>query len=226
MRNGITSNFRNMINDLSKQSSVINAYMADLRDVNVQKDSMRFRKNLERIGSLMAYEISKKLEYVKQEVTTPLGISPVHVLKEQPVIATILRAGMPLHHGMLAIFDRAENAFISAYRQHHKDGSFEVHVEYMACPSIEGKELILCDPMLATGTSMVLTYQALLRRGKPKHIHIATVVASMFGIDYIRKNLPENCSIWTCAVDDELTAQSYIVPGLGDAGDLAYGIKI
>ena len=201
-------------------------YMADLRDVNVQKDSMRFRRNLERIGEILGYEVSKKLEYVVTDVTTPLGIAQVPVMKDQPVIATILRAGMPLHHGVLNVLDKAENAFVSAYRQHHKDGSFEVHVEYMACPSIEGKELILCDPMLATGTSMVLTYQALLRRGKPKHIHVLSVVSSMFGIDYVKKHLPENCTIWTCAIDEELTAQSYIVPGLGDAGDLAYGQKL
>ncbi len=215
-----------MINDLSKQSSVLNMYMAELRDINVQQDSMRFRTNIERIGAIMAYEISKKMEYVVQEVTTPLGIAQVPVLKNQPVIATILRAGLPLHNGMLGVLDKAENAFISAFRHHHKDGTFEVHVDYMACPNLEGKELILCDPMLATGTSMVLTYQALLRRGKPKHIHVVSVVSSMFGIDYVRKNLPENCSIWTCAVDEELTAQSYIVPGLGDAGDLAYGVKL
>ena len=215
-----------MINDLSKQSSVLNMYMAELRDVTVQQDSMRFRTNVERIGAIMAYEISKKLEYITKEVTTPLGIAQVPVLKEQPVIATILRAGLPLHHGMLSVLDKADNAFISAYRHHHKDGTFEVHVDYMACPNLEGKELILCDPMLATGTSMVLTYQALLRRGKPKHIHVASVVSSMFGIDYVRKNLPENCSVWTCAIDEELTAQSYIVPGLGDAGDLAYGVKL
>jgi uracil phosphoribosyltransferase len=215
-----------MVNDLSKQSSVVNMYMAELRDVNVQKDSMRFRKNLERIGEILGYEVSKKLEYAVVDITTPLGIAPVPVLKDQPVIATILRAGMPLHQGVLNIFDKAENAFVSAYRHHHKDGTFDVHVEYMACPSIEGKELILCDPMLATGTSMVLTYQALLRRGKPKHIHVLSVVSSMFGIDYVKKNLPENCSIWTCAIDEELTAQSYIVPGLGDAGDLAYGQKL
>lgn len=201
-------------------------YMAEMRNVDVQKDSMRFRRNLERVGELIAYEISKKLEYVTTDVTTPLGISPVPTLKEQPVIATILRAGLPLHQGMLEIFDKAENAFISAYRQHHKDGTFEVHVDYMACPSLEGKELILCDPMLATGTSMVLTYQALLRRGKPKHVHIVSVISSMYAIDYVRKHLPENISIWTCAVDEELTAQSYIVPGLGDAGDLAYGVKL
>ncbi len=215
-----------MINDLSKQSSVLNMYMAEMRDVNVQKDSLRFRRNLERIGEILGYEVSKKLEYVLTEVTTPLGIAQVNVLKEQPVVATILRAGLPLHQGVLNVLDKAENAFVSAYRQHHKDGSFDVHVEYMACPSIEGKELILCDPMLATGTSMVLTYQALLRRGKPKHIHVVSVVSSMFGIDYVKKNLPENCTIWTCAIDEELTAQSYIVPGLGDAGDLAYGIKL
>ncbi len=215
-----------MINDLSKQSSVLNMYMAELRDVNVQKDSMRFRTNIERIGAICAYEISKRLEYVSSEVITPLGIAQVPVLKDQPVIATILRAGLPLHQGVLSVFDKAENAFISAYRQHHKDGTFEVHVDYMACPNLDGKELILCDPMLATGTSMVLTYQALLRRGKPKHTHILSIVSSMFGIDYVRKHLPENCSIWTCAVDEELTAHSYIVPGLGDAGDLAYGIKL
>lgn len=215
-----------MINDLSKQSSVVNMFMAELRDVNVQKDSMRFRTNIERIGAIFGYEISKKLEYVSKEVTTPLGIAQVPVLKEQPVIATILRAGLPLHHGILGVLDKAENGFISAYRQHHKDGSFEVHVDYLACPSLDGKDLILCDPMLATGTSMVLTYQAMLRRGKPKHIHVVSVVSSMFGIDYVRKHLPENCTIWTCAVDDELTAQSYIVPGLGDAGDLSYGIKM
>lgn len=215
-----------MINDLSKQSSVLNVYMAELRDVNVQKDSMRFRANLERVGAIIGYEISKKLEYHSVEVTTPLGIAQVPVIKEQPVVATILRAGLPLHQGILQTLDHAENAFISAYRQHHKDGSFDVHVEYMACPSLEGKVLILCDPMLATGKSMVLTYQALLRRGRPKHVHIVSVISSMDAIDYVRKNLPENTSIWTCAVDDELTAQAYIVPGLGDAGDLAYGSKM
>ena len=215
-----------MINDLSKQSSLLNCYMAELRDTQIQKDSMRFRTNLERIGALVGYEISKKLQYVTQEVTTPLGIAQVPVLKEQPVVATILRAGLPLHQGVLSVFDKAENAFVSAYRVHHKDGSFDVHVDYMACPPIEGKELILCDPMLATGTSMVLTYQAMLRRGRPKHVHIFSVISSMYAIDYVRKHLPENTTIWTCAVDDELTAQSYIVPGLGDAGDLAFGEKV
>lgn len=215
-----------MIIDLSTQNSVLNMYMSELRDVQVQKDSMRFRLNIERIGALMGYEISKKFEYISTEVTTPLGIAIVPVLIEQPVIATILRAGLPLHHGMLSTFDKADNAFVSAYRKHHKDNTFEVHVDYLASPSIEGKELILCDPMLATGTSMVLAYQALLRHGRPKHIHVVSILSSMFGIDYVKKNLPENTSIWTCAIDDELTVQSFIVPGLGDAGDLAYGAKL
>jgi uracil phosphoribosyltransferase len=214
-----------MINDLSKQASVLNMYMAELRDVEVQKDSLRFRTNLERIGAIIGYEISKKLDYQVVDVTTPLGIAQVQVLKEQPVVATILRAGLPLHQGILSTLDKAENAFISAYRQHHKDGTFDVHVEYMACPELEGKTLVLCDPMLATGTSMVLSYQALLRRGRPKHVHIVSVISSMDAVEYVRKNLPENITIWTCAVDDELTAQSYIVPGLGDAGDLAFGAK-
>jgi uracil phosphoribosyltransferase len=215
-----------MIHDLSKQSSVLNMYMAEMRSTEIQKDPMRFRKNLERVGSIIGYEISRTLEYTNVEVTTPLGIANVPVLKSQPVVATILRAGMPLHQGMLEVFDKAENAFVSAYRQHHKDGSFEVHVDYLACPNIEGKELILCDPMLATGTSMVLTYQAMLKRGKPKHIHIVSVISSVYAIEYVRKHMPENVTIWTCAIDEELTAQSYIVPGLGDAGDLAYGPKL
>jgi uracil phosphoribosyltransferase len=215
-----------MVIDLSKSNSIVSQYMAELRDVNVQKDSMRFRANLERIGKVLGYEISKKLEYRNSEVTTPLGIAPVQVIASQPVVATILRAGLPLHNGVLSILDKAENAFISAYRQHHKDGSFEVHVEYLASPNLEGKELILCDPMLATGTSMVLAYHAMLRKGKPRHIHVASVVASMQGVDYIKKNMPENTTIWCCAIDEELTAQSYIVPGLGDAGDLAFGEKL
>lgn len=215
-----------MIVDLSKQNSVVSQYMADMRNIDVQGDSMRFRCNLERIGKIMGYEISKKLDYRTAEVTTPLGISPVSVIASQPVVATILRAGLPLHNGILAMLDRAENAFISAYRQHHKDGTFDVHVDYLASPSIEGKDLILCDPMLATGTSMVLSYQAMLRKGKPKHIHVVAVIASTLGIEYVRKNMPANTTIWCCGVDEELTAQSYIVPGLGDAGDLAFGEKI
>ena len=215
-----------MVVDLSKQNSVISQYMAEMRDVKVQGDSMRFRANLERIGKVLAFEISKKLEYRAGEVTTPLGIAPVQVIAAQPVVATILRAGLPLHQGMLSILDKAENAFISAYRQHHKDGTFDVHVEYLASPPIEGKELILCDPMLATGTSMLLAYQAMLRKGKPKHIHVASVIASTLGVEYVKKHMPANTTIWCCAIDEELTAQSYIVPGLGDAGDLAFGEKL
>jgi len=215
-----------MVIDLSRQNSVLSQYMAEMRDIIVQKDSMRFRKNLERVGNIIGYEISKKLDYRIDDVTTPLGISPVPVIANQPVVATILRAGMPMHYGVLQILDKAENAFISAYRKHHKDGTFEVHVDYLACPSIEGKELVLCDPMLATGTSMLLAYQAMLRRGKPKHIHVASVIASLQAVDYVRKHMPENTTIWCCAIDEELTAQSYIVPGLGDAGDLAFGEKL
>lgn len=215
-----------MVIDLSKESSVINEYMAELRDTQIQKDSMRFRTNLERLGMLVGYEISKRLEYENRDVTTPLGIASVPCVKNQPVVATILRAGMPLHYGVLRILDKAENAFISAYRKHHKDGSFDVHVEYLACPDVNNKELILCDPMLATGSSMQLAYQAILRHGKPKHIHVLSVIASLEGVNYIKKHLPENTTIWCCAIDDELTAQSYIVPGLGDAGDLAFGEKL
>ena len=215
-----------MVHILGATNSVFNQFIAEIRDENIQKDSMRFRKNLERMGEIMAYEISKTLAYETREVTTPLGIANVPLMKEQPVIATILRAGLPLHQGLLNYFDKAENAFISAYRKHHKDGTFDVKVEYLACPDLNNKTLILCDPMLASGTSMVLTYRAMMQRGKPSHTHIVSVIASMEGVDYARKHLPENVTLWCGAVDDELTAQSYIVPGLGDAGDLAFGTKI
>jgi len=214
-----------MVQILSKQNSVFNQFIAEIRDTQIQKDSMRFRRNLERIGEIFAYEISKHLAYKSIEVVTPLGISNEMVPEEQPVIATILRAGLPLHQGFLNFFDRAENAFISAYRKHHKDGSFDIQVEYLSSPDLENKILILNDPMLATGSSMVLAYKGLLKKGKPKHIHIVSVIASVEGIAYVEKNLPENTTIWAGAVDEELTAQSYIVPGLGDAGDLAFGTK-
>src|ERR1035437_2699600 len=215
-----------MIYELRKENSILNEFIADMRDVEVQKDSMRFRRNLERAGEICAYEISKKLEWIKKEVTTPLGISEVSVLKQQPVISTILRAGLPFHQGILNIFDKAENAFLSAYRKHHPDGSFEVQVEYMACPDLNGKTLILCDPMLATGNSIELVYKAMKRNGVPKNIHISTVIASEEGIEYVKKHLPSNSTVWACAIDEELTAQAYIVPGLGDAGDLAFGNKL
>lgn len=215
-----------MIHELGKENSILNQFIAEMRDEEVQKDSMRFRRNLERAGEICAYEVSKKLDWVKKEVTTPLGIATVPVLKEQPVIATILRAGLPFHHGMLNYFDKAENAFISAYRKHHPDGTFEVQVEYLACPDLNGKTLILCDPMLASGQSIELVFKALKRNGVPKNIHIASLLASADGVEYVKKHLPNNVTMWACAIDEELTSQSYIVPGLGDAGDLAFGNKL
>ncbi len=215
-----------MVQVLGANNSIFNQFIAEIRDENIQKDSLRFRKNIERIGEIIAYEISKKFVYVNVEVNTPLGIANVSVPKEQPVVATILRAGLPLHQGVINYFDKAENAFISAYRRHHKDGSFDIHVEYLASPDLNGKTLILCDPMLASGASMVMSYQALLKRGIPAHTHIVSVIASSEGIEYLKKHLPESVTLWVGAVDEELTAQSYIVPGLGDAGDLAFGVKI
>jgi uracil phosphoribosyltransferase len=210
---------------LSKENSIISEYIAELRDVAIQTDSMRFRRNLERLGEIFAYEISKELDFVEKEITTPLGIANMHVLKDQPVIATILRAGLPVHQGFLNYFDRAENAFVSAYRKHHKDNSFEIKVEYMSAPLIHDKVLIICDPMLATGQSMFLAYKALLQRGRPRHVHVVGLIASQEGLNYVNSHFPENTTVWLGAVDDELTAKSYIVPGLGDAGDLAYGKK-
>lgn len=214
------------VNNLSDQQSVFNQFMAEIRDVAVQADSMRFRRNLERVGEIMAYEISKTLDYEKRPVRTPLGVSECQAIATQPVLATILRAGLPLHQGFLNYFDRAENTFVSAYRIHHNDDdAFDVEVEYLASPDLEGKTVILCDPMLATGSSMVLAYKALLERGTPAHIHVATVIASVQGIRFVQQNMPAETTIWTGAVDRELTPRSYIVPGLGDAGDLAYGSK-
>jgi len=215
-----------MLYELGKENSILSQFIAELRDEDVQKDSMRFRRNLERAGEICAYEISKKLEWVKKEVTTPLGTARVSVLKSQPVIATILRAGLPFHQGMLNYFDQAENAFISAYREHHNDGTFEVHVEYMACPDLNSKTLILCDPMLASGHSIELVFKALKRNGIPKNIHLASLLASADGVEYVKKHLPNNVTIWAGAIDEELTAEAYIVPGLGDAGDLAFGNKL
>ena len=215
-----------MLQIIGSKNSVFNQFIAEIRDVNVQNDSMRFRRNLERMGEIMAYEISKTMTYELREITTPLGVANVSMLKQQPVIGTILRAGLPLHQGILNYFDMAQNAFVSAYRKHHKDGTFTIQLEYLASPDLNNKELILCDPMLATGSSIVDTYKFLLQRGLPKHIHIVSLIASAEGIEYAKKHLPENVTIWIGAVDEELTAQSYIVPGLGDAGDLAYGSKI
>lgn len=216
-----------MVHILSQQNSIFNQYVAELRDITIQKDSMRFRRNLERMGEIMSYELSKTLEYKTKETTTPLGIAETSHLVDQPVIATILRAGLPMHLGVLNYFDRAQNAFISAYRRHHKDNTFDIHVEYVSSPSIDNKVLILCDPMIATGSSIVLAYKAILSKGTPKHVHIISAISSREGVDFVKANMPsKNFTIWCGAVDEELTAHSYIVPGLGDAGDLAFGEKI
>lgn len=211
--------------NLSEQNSLFSNFIAEIRDEVIQQDRMRFRRNIERIGEVMAYEISKTMEFDERDVTTPLGEATANMLTRQPVIGSIMRAGIPLHNGLLNYFDNAGNAFISAYRKHTKGDDFVVEVEYMSSPSIEDEILILADPMLATGSSMVLSYKALLQRGKPKHIHVATVIASAEGIEFTRQHLPENTTIWAGAIDEELTSQAYIVPGLGDAGDLAFGGK-
>jgi uracil phosphoribosyltransferase len=216
-----------MVNVLSSGNSLLNQYIAELRDLEIQKDSMRFRHNLDRLGGIFAYEISRGLIYKMKEVVTPLGIANVPVLDEYPVLATILRAGLPLHHGLLNFFDKSENAFISAFRRHHKDGSFSINIEYASVTEIENKVVILCDTMLASGSSMVLAYRELISHGKPSHTHIVAAVASVEGLEYVKKNISKkDVTIWIGAVDDEMTAQSYIVPGLGDAGDLAYGKKL
>jgi len=214
-----------MIYNLSDQHSIANKFIAELRDVAVQKDAMRFRRNLERVGEMLAYEISKKLDFIEEETETPLGISTSYIPLDKIVLGTILRAGLPMHQGMLNYFDHAENAFVSAYREHHKDGTFEINVQYITCPNLDGKTLIIADPMLATGASMSLTIKALQRYGEPKDIIIATAIASTEGVRYIRRKHP-NVQIWMGACDEELTAKSYIVPGLGDAGDLSFGKKL
>lgn len=215
-----------MIHELGNQNSILNRFIAELRDVNVQTDSMRFRRNLERCGEIFAYELSKVLNYQTVQVQTPLGTADVSVPTDNLVLATILRAGLPLHQGMLNYFDKAQNAFISAYRKYDKDGTFRIQFEYISCPGIEGKTLVLIDPMLATGASILLAYKALLEHGKPLHTHIVAVIGSKEGVNYMKRNLsPSEATIWVGAIDDELTVKSYIVPGLGDAGDLAYGKK-
>jgi uracil phosphoribosyltransferase len=215
------------VTDLSLQDSVFSQFMAEMRDQRIQTDKLRFRRNLERAGEVLAYEISKELEYESRPVTTPLATATCRVLKEQPVLATILRAGLLLHQGLLNYFDQCDNTFISAYRlPHGDDEKIEVAVEYLASPSLEGRTVILCDPMLATGTSMVLAYKALLARGTPAKVHVATVIASQQGVDFVKENLPGNTRIWCGAIDKELTPRAYIVPGLGDAVDLAFGEKL
>jgi len=213
-----------MVINLSDKNSVLCNWISELRDMSVQTDRMRFRRNLERIGEVAAYEISKTLEFEDIEVQTPLGSSNCKMMKEQPVLATILRAGLPLHQGMLNVFDHADNAFISAYRKHHLDGSFEINLEYISSPDLDNRILIISDPMLATGSSLVKTIHFLKEEGSPKSIHIVTAIACTVGIEFVRREEP-NVTIWCGDIDDELTAKGYIVPGLGDAGDLAFGTK-
>jgi len=214
-----------MIFNLSKQANIGNKFLAELRDANLQKDRMRFRRNMERLGEVLAYELSKKLEYREIEVETSLGTARASVPSERIVLATILRAGLSLHQGMLNFFDGADNAFISAYRKHHKDGTFEINLEYVSCPDLEGSILILSDPMLATGASVDIALRELRPFGTPKAIHIVTAIASTAGLNHI-KRLHRKAHIWMGAEDEELTAKSFIVPGLGDAGDLSYGPKV
>ena len=214
--------------NLESTPSLVSRFMRELRDVTIQTDPLRFRKNLERIGEIMAYEISKKLDYHEEEVQTPLDKVIVKEPSEKIVLATILRAGLPFHQGFLNFFDRAENAFVSAYRKYKEKGDkFDVLVEYLASPDITGKTLIIVDPMLATGSSMELGYRALLNNGTPAKVHVASVIASQQAIDYIKKVMPQDkTTVWTASIDPEINAHSYIVPGLGDAGDLAFGEKI
>ncbi len=215
------------IHNLSDGNSVLNQFIAEIRDKNIQKNHMRFRRNLERIGEIFAYEISKTLRYRPVEITTPLGISTCSLPEDEIVLATILRAGLPLHNGLLNYFDGAQNAFIAAYRKYGKDNKFDINLEYVTSPSVDGKILILADTMLATGASVVLAYKKLLEDGNPVHTHIVCPIASSYGVEYLSKNLShKTVTLWTGAIDEELTNKSYIVPGLGDAGDLAFGDKL
>jgi len=214
------------IHKLHKQNSIINKFIAELRDINIQKDSMRFRRNIERIGELLGYELSKSLNYTSKEIQTPLGISKIKLSKDQLVICSILRAGLPLHHGLQNCFDNAENSFISAFRHHTSETQFEIKVEYLASPSLEGKTLIIADPMLATGRTFVNVLEALKHLGTPSKVHLVSVIGSQPGIDFLNRELPDDYTLWIAAVDPELNEHGYIVPGLGDAGDLCFGRKL
>ncbi len=215
-----------MVTNLGKNNSILNQYLYELRSSALQKDRARFRNNLQRVGQIFGYEISKTLPYEKNEVTSPLGTTDISLPTEWPVLTTILRAGLPFHQGMLEVFDRADSGFISAYRNpSKKDDSFEVEVEYLSCGSLEGRNLLLCDTMLATGTSIAKVYRCLRDLGTPKTIHVAAIIASREGLEYAKEHFPAKTQFWVAAVDEELTANSFIVPGLGDAGDLAFGEK-
>lgn len=212
--------------NFADQNSIVNQFISELRDVNTQKDRMRFRRNLERIGEIMAYEISRTLQYEAHEIITPLGSKVTNLPADKVVLATILRAGLGFHQGFLSYFDKAENAFISAYRKYSDETHFDIHVEYIASPSLQDKVVILADPMLATGSSMELCFQALCKsKGTPAIIHVAAVIASTQAIEYVKQHFPENTVLWVATIDDTLNDHGYIVPGLGDAGDLAYGEK-
>jgi len=213
-----------MVNNLSEYNSIFSEWIREIRDVDTQQDRMRFRKNMERIGEIAAYEISKHLPYSVVTIQTPMGESICNILEKQPVLATILRAGIPLHQGLLNYFDKADNAFIAGYRKHHRDGTFEIEQQYITCPDINGRPLIIADPMLATGSSLVLAIESLLDTGKPSQIHIVCAIACTEGIELLKRKIPE-AYIWAGAIDEELTARGYIVPGLGDAGDLSFGTK-
>lgn len=215
------------IHNLSETPSILNTFISEIREKTKQTDSMRFRRNIERIGEILGYELSKSLSFEAHNVSTPLGIANTTMHKNDIVLCSILRAGVPLHNGLLNYFDAAENAFISAYRQHkHNPESFEIVVEYLACPSIEGKTLILADPMLATGQSMVATFEALKPFGTPKEIHLVSVIGAQKGVDYVAKTFNTETHLWIAAIDDTLNDKGYIIPGLGDAGDLAFGNKL
>ena len=215
------------IHNLSEENSILNTFISEIRDVNIQKDSMRFRRNIERIGEILGYEMSKSFSFKTQNVTTPLAETEVQTIDNEVVLCSILRAGVPLHNGLLNYFDTAENAFISAYRHHlNTPETFEIIVEYLACPSLEGKTLILADPMVATGQSLLATFEALKPLGIPKEIHLAAVIGAQEGIDFVAKHFPENTHLWIAAIDKDLNSKGYIVPGLGDAGDLAFGEKL
>ena len=215
-----------MIHNLSHTTSILNTFVAEIRDVSIQTDPLRFRRNMERISEILGYELSKSLEYESVSVQTPLGTAETKLMKEKPVLATILRAGLSMHQGLLNYFDRSESAFVSAYRKHKTAEEFDIAVEYLASPNLDKKILIISDPMLATGNSMVTVYKALLKQGKPSKVIVVSAIATQEAIDLVRSHLPDHTDIWVAAIDKELTAQSYIVPGLGDAGDLAYGVKI
>lgn len=211
--------------NFAESRSLVNQFMMELRDVDIQKDMLRFRHNIRRIGQIIAYEISKTINYNEQPTTTCLGTATSHVVSEPVVLATILRAGLPLHQGMNDMFDHAENAFVSAYRKYIDENKFLIHIEYMASPRIDGKTLIICDPMLATGSSMELAYEALRTKGKPAKIHLVSVIASRQAIEFLEKKLTGDITLWVGAIDEEINDHKYIVPGLGDAGDLCYGEK-